>query len=152
MKRRLSGTNFSSENNLPNFDWMLQSSSGRKVQTNITICSHAPLRIHVIWGHRSVRIVPPSLLPYHSSTATTDFQSSIPVEVVTSGCAGPPSPTTPVLCHGCFLPVDRMVILSCMLHYSWFLHHPPLAGILIFFLQSHLQSPSGLLINGEVNS
>ena len=40
-----------------------------------------------------MRIAPPSLPPHHSGPATRDFRPS-------SGCARPPSPTTPVLCHG----------------------------------------------------
>ena len=86
---------------------MLQSSSGRKwkkCETMLLFYSHTLLRIHVIGGQRSVRIVPPSLPPHHSGPATRDFQSSISVEStlpqVSSGCARPPSPTTPVLCHG----------------------------------------------------
>ena len=52
------------------------------MQTNVAICSHAPLRIHVIGSQRSVRIAPPSLPPpslppHHSDPATRDFQSSI---------------------------------------------------------------------------
>ena len=44
-------------------------------------------------------IAPPSLLPYHCSPASRDFQSSILVEAliskVSSGCAEPPSPAAP---------------------------------------------------------
>ena len=63
------------------------------MRNNVAIYSHALLRIHVIGGQRSVRIAPPSLPPHHSGPATRDFRPS-------SGCARPPSPTTPVLCHG----------------------------------------------------
>ena len=96
-----------------------------------------------------MRIAPPSLPPHHSGPATRDFLSSISVEALFHRChldvhcARPPSPTTPVLCHG---PV-------------WWsppsgsgggapTHAPlqptspssPLAGISVF-LQSRLQSP-----------
>ena len=47
-----------------------------------------------------MRIAPPSLSFHHSSPATRDFQSSISVEAVSYGYAGPLSPTAPVLCHG----------------------------------------------------
>ena len=83
MKRRLSVANFSSENNLPMFRLNVPVvNRAKEVQTNIAIYSHALLRIHVIWGQRSVRIAPPSLSPHHSGPATRDFQSSIPVEVL----------------------------------------------------------------------
>ena len=58
----------------------------KKVRTNITIYSHTLLRIHVIGGQRSVRIVPPFLPPHHSDPAARDFQSSIPVEALLRGC------------------------------------------------------------------
>ena len=77
----------------------------KEVRNNIAIYSHALPRIHVNGGQRSVRIAPPSLPPHHSSPATRDFQSSISVEALFHRChldvqARPPSPTTPVLCHG----------------------------------------------------
>ena len=50
------------KNNLPTFDWMLQSSSKEK---EVKPCSHALLRRHVIGGQMLVRIAPPSLPPHH---------------------------------------------------------------------------------------
>ena len=65
---------------------------------------------------------------------------------MSSGCAGPPLPTAPVLCHGPALwsppsqsdgdsPMHALLQLTSQ--------SPPLAGISVF-LQSHLQSPSRL--------
>ena len=48
-----------------------------EVQTNISIYSHALLRIHIIGGQRSVRIAPPSLPPHHSGPATIHDYSYI---------------------------------------------------------------------------
>ena len=77
LKRRLSGTNLSSENNLPIFQL-----NAPVMRTNVAIYSHALLKIHIIRGQRSVRIAPLSLTSHHSSPATRDFQSSISVEVL----------------------------------------------------------------------
>ena len=102
-KCKLSVTNYSLENNLPTFRLnapVVIRAKVKEVRTNITIYSHTLLRIHIIGGQRLVRIAPPSLPPHHSDPAARDFQSSILVEALSSGCAGPPSPTAPVLCCG----------------------------------------------------
>ena len=106
--------------------------------------------VHVIWGQRLVRIAPPCLPPHHSGPATRDFQSSISVEALLWGCHLDVQGLLhqQLLCsamvqHCGLLPVDWAVILPRMLCYSWLLHHPPLTGISVF-LQSHLQSLSGL--------
>ena len=60
MKRRLSGTNLSLENNLPTFRLNAPAVirvKVKEVRTNVAIYSHALLRIHVIGGQRLVRIV-----------------------------------------------------------------------------------------------
>ena len=49
-------------------------------QTLLFTYSHALLRIHIISGQRSVRIVPLSLPSLHGSPATRDIQFSISVE------------------------------------------------------------------------
>ena len=61
MKRRVSVTNFSSENNFSRHQGKIE-----EVRTNTAINSHALFRIHVIGDQRSLRIVPPSLPPHHS--------------------------------------------------------------------------------------
>ena len=132
---------------------MLQSSSGRKwkeVRNNIAIYSHALPRIHVIGGQKSVRIAPPSLPPHHCGPATRDFQSSMSVEALfhrchldVQGLLHQQLLSSAMVQHGGLLPVDRVVVLPRMFHYSWLLHHPPLAGISVF-LQPHLQSLFGL--------
>ena len=79
-RRRLSVTNYSSENNLPTFRLnapVVIRAKVKEVRTNITIYSHTLLRITVIGGQRLVRIAPPSLPPHHSDPAARDFQSSI---------------------------------------------------------------------------
>ena len=97
----------------------------KEVRTNITIYSHALLRIHIIGGQRSVRIAPPSLPPHHSDPAARDFQSSIPVEALIWGCHLDVQSllqqqllSSAVVQHCGLLPVDQMVILPCMLRYS----------------------------------
>ena len=63
MKRRLSVTNFSLENSLLTFRLnapVIIRVKVKEVRTNVTIYSHALVRIHVIGGQRSVWIVPPS--------------------------------------------------------------------------------------------
>ena len=111
----------------------------------VAIYSHALLRIHVIGDQRSVRIAPPSLPPHHSGPATRDFHSSISVEVLLRGCHLDVQGLlhqqllfSAMVQYGGLLPVDRVVVLPCMLHYTR-LHHPPLTGIPVF-LQSYLQS------------
>ena len=71
---------------------------------NVSICSHALLRIYVIGGQRSARIAPP--LPASSSQWFSNqglsfhhLGWSTPLRV-SFACAGPPSPIAPVLCHG----------------------------------------------------
>ena len=64
MKRGLSGTNFSLENNLLTFRL---NAPVVNVQTNVAIYSHALLRIHVIGGQRAVRIALPSLISQWTS-------------------------------------------------------------------------------------
>ena len=81
LKRRLSGTNLSSENNLPTFQL-----NAPVVRSNVAIYSHVLLKMHVIWSQKSVRIAPLSLPSHHSSPATRDFQSSISVEMLLWGC------------------------------------------------------------------
>ena len=83
---------------------MLQGES-EEVWINTAIYSHALLRMHVIGVQRSVWIALPFLPPHHSGPATRDFQSSISVEMLLSGChldvqCMHPSPIPPVLCHG----------------------------------------------------
>ena len=53
-----------------------------EVRTNAAIYSHALLGIHITGGQRLVRIAPPSLSPDHSDPTTSNFQSSISVEVL----------------------------------------------------------------------
>ena len=69
MKRRLSVTNLSSENNLPTFRLnapVVIRAESEEVRANFGIYSHALLRIHVIEGQRSVRIASPFLSPHHT--------------------------------------------------------------------------------------
>ena len=119
------------------------------MRTNIAIYSYALLRIHIV-GQRSVRVAPPSLSPHHSDPATRDLQSSILVEVLQgviwmcrASFPNRPFPSSAMVQYCGLLPVDWVVVLPRVLHYSRLLRHPPLAGILMF-LQSCLQSPSGL--------
>ena len=119
------------------FDWMLQSSSGRKWRG-----ANKHYYSHVIGGQRLVRIAPPFLPPHHSDPVARDFLSSIPVEALLWGChldvqglLHQQLLSSAMVQHCGLLPVDRMVILPCMFHYSWLLHPPPLADILVF-LQS----------------
>ena len=86
------------------FDGMLQSSSGQKwkkcEQTLLFIAMH-------YWGSLEVKGRWGLLLPPASSSQRSSNQGlpvlhlgwSTPLRV-SSGCAGPPSPTAPVLCHG----------------------------------------------------
>ena len=86
--KRLSVTNFSSENNLPTFRLnapIIFRAKSEEVKTNIAIHSHALLRIHIHRRSKVVRIAPPSLPPHHSNPATRNFQFSIPVEVLLWG-------------------------------------------------------------------
>ena len=84
-ERRLSVTNYSSENNLPTFRLnapVVIRAKVKEVRTKTLLFIATLLRIHVIGGQRSVRIAPPSLPPHHSDPAARDFQSSIPVEAL----------------------------------------------------------------------
>ena len=55
----------------------------KEMWTNVAIYSHALPRMHVIGGHRLVRIAPPSLPPHHGGPATRDFQFFILVICLT---------------------------------------------------------------------
>ena len=68
-----------------------------------------------------MRIAPSSLPPHHSDPAARDFQSSIPVEVLLRGChldvqglLQQQFLSFAAVKHCGLLPVDRMVILSCL--------------------------------------
>ena len=80
--------------------WMLQLSSAWKWRSVNIIYSNTllPLEVKGQWG----LLAPHSLSPHFSGPhATMQFQFSISVvEAVLWGCAGPPSPTALVLCHG----------------------------------------------------
>ena len=132
-------TNLSLENNLPTFRLnapVVIRAKVKEVQTNFAIYSHALMRVHVIGGQRSVRIASLSpclpsqwsnnwgLIVLHLSEGLLcgchlDVQGLLHQQVLSS---------TMVL-HGGLLPVDWVVVLPCMLCYSWLLHHLPLAGI-----------------------
>ena len=95
------------------------------MQTNVAIYSHALLRIHVIGGQRLVRIAPPSLPPHHSGPAARDFQSSILVVALfcrcrldVQGLLHQQLLAPAMVQYGGLLPVDWVVALSRMLHYS----------------------------------
>ena len=97
----------------------------KEVRNNVAIYSHALLRIHVIGGQRSVGIAPPSLPPHHSGPATRDFQSSISVEVLfhrchldVQGLLHQQLLSSTMVQYGGFLPVDRVVVLPRMFHYT----------------------------------
>ena len=92
----------------------------KKVQTNITIYSHILLRIHVIGGQRSVRIAPPSLPSHHIQQPRTSSPPSW-LKRSSEGVQGllhQQLLSSAVVQHCGLLPVNRMVILPCMLHYS----------------------------------
>ena len=81
-----------------------------------------------------------------SNLATTDFQSTILVEVLLQGChlgvqglLHQQLLSSTMVQHCGLLQVDRVVVLLRMLHYNRLLHNPLLAGISVFY-QSHLQS------------
>ena len=149
MKRRLSVTNLSSENNLPTFRLndpvVIRAKVKKCEQTLLFVAMH-------YWGYTSLEVKGrwgPSLHPHHSGPAT---QSYISVEALLWGChldvhaqglLHQQFLSSAMVQHCGLLPVDRVVILPRMLRYSWLLHHPHLAAISVF-LQSCLQSPSSL--------
>ena len=127
----------SSENSFPMFRLNAPVVIRAKVKKVCTVYSQALLRDT---RHRRSKVGENcSSLPASSSQRSSS-QSSIPVEALIWGCH---LDVQSLLQHCGLLPVDRMVILPCMLRYSWLFHHPPLAGIPVF-LQCCLQSPFGL--------
>ena len=139
MKRRLSVANLSSENKIADILTKCYShhhSECEEVQTNVAMHYWALLRIHARhW--RSKIDEDCSSLPASSSQRSRNHGFSV-FHLIWSALL-----SSVMVQHCAFLPVDRMVILPCMLCYSWLLHHPPLTSILVF-LQSRLQSLSGL--------
>ena len=101
--RKFCDRNLSSENfaNISTECSSHHQDKSKEVWTNTAVNGNALLRIHIIGGQGLMWIAPPSLLPYHCSPASRDFQSSILVEAliskVSSGCAEPPSPAAPSL-------------------------------------------------------
>ena len=79
---------------------------------------------YVIRGQRSVRIAPPFLPPPHSGPTTRDFQSSNSVEVLrgchldVQGLLHQQLLSSAMVQYSGLLPVDRVVVLPCMLRYS----------------------------------
>ena len=93
---------------------MLQSSLVKKC----AIYSHALLRIHIIGGQRLVRIVPPSL-PLVQQPGTSNPSSQLKHSSVGVIWMCRVSFTNSIMVQHCgLLPVDRVVILPCMLRYS----------------------------------
>ena len=152
MKRRLSVTNLSSENNLPTFRLnapvVIRAKVKRCEQTLLFIAMH-------YWGYTSLEVKgrwgllhPPCLLitavqqPGSSSPPSRLKRSSEGViwmcraSFTNSSC---PLPWSSTICG--LLPVDRMVILPRMLRYSWRLHHPPLACSFSLVSSLRLVSP-----------
>ena len=105
---------------------MLQGES-KEVQTNVTIYSHALLRIHIIGGHRSVWIVPPSLPPHHSDqqpgTSSPPSWLKHSSEGVIWMCRAFFTNSSCPLPWSSTVVSSQMVILPCMLRYSWLHHH-----------------------------
>ena len=150
MKKRLSVTKFSSENNLP----MFRLNAAVIIRVKVKRCEQTLLFIAMhYWGYTSseVRVGEDcSSLPASSSQWSSN--QGLPVLHpgwsaslrVSSGCAGPPSPTAPVLCHAWSSTVVSSQLIGWWFSHAWFATAD--LSIIPFsqFLQSHLQSPSGL--------
>ena len=108
----------SSENNFPMFRLNPPVVIRAKVKEVCTIYSNALLRDT---RHRRSKVGENcSSLPASSSQRSSS-QSSVPVEALIWGCH---LDVQSLLQHCGLLPVDRMVILPCMLRYSWLFHLP----------------------------
>ena len=121
---------------------MLQSSSRQKwkkckqtlpctTEDHVMDCSSLPASSS-LWssnqGLQSFILVEALLRLYH-----LDVQGLVHQQLLSSA----------MIQHCSLLPVYRVVVLPCMLHYSWLFCHPPLTGITVF-RQSRFQSPFGL--------
>ena len=105
MKKRLSVTNFSSENNLP----MFRLNAAVIIRVKVKRCEQTLLFIAMhYWGYMSLEVKCRWGLLLPASTSQRSSNQGLPVLHLgwsaplrmSSGCAGPPSPTAPVLCHG----------------------------------------------------
>ena len=168
MKRRLPVTNLSSENILStirlNAPVVIKAKVKRCEQTLLFIPMHYWGYTSLEdWGYTSLEDWGYTSLEVKGRWGLLPFPCLLITMVQQPGTSSPPSrlkhssegviwmcrasftnSSCPLPCSSTgFLPVDRIVILPCMLHYSWLLHHHPLTGITVF-LQSCLQSPSGL--------
>ena len=124
----------------------------KEVRNNIAIYSdtytlprYTSLEVKGRWG----LLLPPCLLitavqqPGASSPPSRLKRSSTGVIWMCKASFTNNSWSSAMVQYGGLLPVDQVVVLPCVFRYSWLLHHPPLAGISVFF-QPHLQSPFGL--------